>query len=201
MVPRDRRLRLALHRLPDPPGAGRSARPAGARRHRAGPALQDAADRQRDPYRQAHPRPRSAGAGSHRLRPEAARGRCLRALQDQRSAAVLPDGQHDRGRQLAALDACSTRRCAACSARRRFTQRGARRAPAADAAHARAARPRGRGLRHRRRRRAHPPRRPAGAEQPGGLPAHADRAPARSGRVPRPGRQRAQEIRAAPTAK
>ena len=37
------------------------------------------------------------------------------------------------------------------------------------------------------RRRAHPPRRPAGAEQPGGLPAHADRAPARGRRVPRPG--------------
>ena len=33
-----------------------------------------------------------------------------------------------------------------------------------------------------------PPRRPAGAEQPGGLSAHADRAAARSRRVPRPGR-------------
>ena len=52
------------------------------------------------------------------------------------------------------------------------------------------------GLRHHGRRRAHPPRRPAGAEQPGGLPAHADRAPARGGRVPRQGAQRAQEIRA-----
>ena len=36
------------------------------------------------------------------------------------------------------------------------------------------------------RRRAHPPRRPAGAEQPGGLPAHANRAAARSGGIPRP---------------
>ena len=60
-----------------------------------------------------------AGAGSHRLRPEAARGRCLRALQDQGSAAVLSDGRLDRRRQLAARRCCSTRRCAACSARRR----------------------------------------------------------------------------------
>ena len=52
---------------------------------------------------------------------------------------------------------------------------------------ARAARARGEGLRHRRRRRADPPRRSAGAEQPGGLPAHADRAAARSRRVPRAG--------------
>ena len=32
---------------------------------------------------------------------------------------VLSDGQHGRRRQFAALDACSTRRCAACSARTR----------------------------------------------------------------------------------
>ena len=37
-------------------------------------------------------------------------------------------------------------------------------------------------------RRAHPSRRPAGAEQPGGLSAHADRAAARGGRIPRAGR-------------
>ena len=47
---------------------------------------------------------------------------------------------------------------------------------------------RGRGLRHHRGRRPHPPRRPARAELAGRLPAHADRAPARGGRVPRPGR-------------
>ena len=58
---------------------------------------------------------------------------------------------------------------------------------AADGAGARAARHRGAGLRHRHRRRAHSPRRPAGAEQPGGLSAHADRAPARSAGIPRPG--------------
>ena len=42
--------------------------------------FQDPADRQRHPHRQAHPRSREPGAGSDRLRPEAARGRCLRAL-------------------------------------------------------------------------------------------------------------------------
>ena len=41
------------------------------------------------------------------------------------------------------------------------------------------------GLRHRGGRRAHPARRSAGAEQPGGLSAHADRAPARGGGIPR----------------
>ena len=40
-------------------------------------------------------------------------------------------------------------------------------------------------LRHRRRRRADPPRRSAGAEQPGGLSAHADRTPARGRGIPR----------------
>ena len=71
----------------------------------------------------------------------------------------------------------------------------------ADGEGARAARARGEGLRHRGRRRAHPPRRPAGAEQPGGLPAHADRAAARGRRVPRPGQPaRAGNPRRAPTA-
>ena len=51
-------------------------------------------------------------------------------------------------------------------------------------------------VRHRHRRRAHPPRRPAGAEQPGGLPAHEDRAPARGAEFRAQGSQRAQEIRA-----
>ncbi len=43
-------------------------------------------------------------------------------------------------------------------------------------------------LRHLGGRRADPARRPAGAEQPGGLSAHADRAPARGGGIPRAGR-------------
>ena len=45
-----------------------------------------------------------AGAGGDRLRPEAPRGRCLRALSHQRSAAVLSDASDRSGRQLAALD-------------------------------------------------------------------------------------------------
>ena len=102
------------------------------------------------------------------------------------AAEILSDGRHRRGRELAAVDPAQLG--AAPRARRGDADPGrARSARAADGARARAARQRGAGLRHRRGRRAHPPRRPAGAEQPGGLPAHADRAPARGGRVPRPG--------------
>ena len=52
------------------------------------------------------------------LRPEAAGGRCLRALSHPQSAAVLPDRQHHRGCQFAALDPAQCGACAACSARR-----------------------------------------------------------------------------------
>ena len=62
------------------------------------------------------------------------------------------------------------------------------RALSPDGAGARPARQRGAGLRHRRRRRAHSARRPAGAEQPGRVRAHEDRAPARGARIPRAGR-------------
>ena len=56
------------------------------------------------------------------------------------------------------------------------------------AAYSRTARQGSRRLRHPGGRRANPPRRSAGAEQPGGLSAHADRTRARGRRVPRPGR-------------
>ena len=143
----------------------------------------------------------NAGAGSHRLRPEAARGRCLRALPHQDPLRFYQTVGIDRGRQLAALDPAQLG--AAPRARRGHASPHVVRdeRAAADGAHPRAARPRGAGLRHQGRRRAHPPRRPAGAEQPGGLPAHADRAPARGGRVPRPGQPaRAGNPRAGPTA-
>ena len=81
--------------------------------------LQDAADRQRDHDRQAHPRPRESGAGGDRLRPEAPRGRRLRALPHQGSAAVLSDGRHHRAAPTRSSRSCSTRRCGACSARPR----------------------------------------------------------------------------------
>ncbi len=83
IVAPDHRLRHLVHGLSDPAGAGGAAGPAGARHHRARLALQDPADRQRDPYRQAHSRSRESGAGGDRLRPEAAGGRCLRALPHQ----------------------------------------------------------------------------------------------------------------------
>ena len=81
--------------------------------------LQGAVDRQRDRHRQAHPRSRKPGAGGDRLRPEAPRGRRLRALSHQGSAAVLSDGRHDRRAPTRSSRSCSTRRCGACSARRR----------------------------------------------------------------------------------
>ena len=61
----------------------------------------------------------------------------------------------------------------------------ARRSFGADGPHPRSARPRRAGLRHCRGRRAHPPSRSAGAEQPGGLSAHADRTPTRGRGIPR----------------
>ena len=69
-----------------------------------------------------------------------------------------------------------------------FIHGGARRARSPDGADPRAARQGSRRLRHPGGRRADQACRPAGAEQPGGLPAHADRAAARSRRIPRPGR-------------
>ena len=76
---------------------------------------------------------------------------------------------------------------AAQRARRRHAgRRGAQHARATDVAGARRPRSRGAAVRHSSRRRAHPPRRSAGAEQPSGLPAHANRAAARSSRIPRP---------------
>jgi HflK protein len=52
--------------------------------------------------RQPHPRSRPAVAGNHRLGPEAARCRCLHALPDLRSAALLSGGQQHPARQFAA---------------------------------------------------------------------------------------------------
>ena len=192
----DRRLRRSVHRLSDPPGAGGAAGPAGARGHRAGIAFQDPADRQRHPYRQAHPRSRKPGAGGDRLRPEALGGRCLRALPHQGPAEILPDRRHRRWSEPAAVDLAQLG-AAPRAGRSHADPGGARSARDPHGAGARAARQRGAGVRHLGGRRAHSPRRLAGAEQPGGLSAHADRAPARS----RPefraqGTQRAQEIRA-----
>ena len=131
-----------LHGLSDAPGDRRPARPAGRRHHAAGTALQDAADRQRDPHRQAHSRSRKSGAGSDRVRSEAARGRRLRALQDHRRAAVLSDGQLGRRRQFAALDLAQLG--AAPRARREHADAcRPRRACRADGEGARAARARG----------------------------------------------------------
>ena len=106
------------------------------------------------------------------------------------SAALLPDARLESRRQFAARDPAQLG--AAPRARRGdLHPGGARRARRADGAHPRSDQPRGRELRHSGGGRAHPARRPAGAEQPGGLSAHADRAPARGGRVPRPGQPEA----------
>ena len=52
--------------------------------------------------REAHARPRFAAAGDHRVRPEAAGGRCVRALPHRRPAAVLPGARHTPDRPTAA---------------------------------------------------------------------------------------------------
>ena len=110
---------VAVHRLSDAARARGPARPAGARRHRAGPELQDAADRQRDLCRQAHPRSGKRRAGSDRLGPEAARGRRLRALPHQATRCCSISRSARSRARTRGSPRCSTRRCAACSARRR----------------------------------------------------------------------------------
>ena len=163
---------------------------------RAGPARQGAVHRQRDRYRQAHPRSGSAGAGSDRLRPEAAGGRRLRALPHPGSAALLPDAGLDPAAPIRSSPSCSIRRCAGCSARRPSSsvvrdQRAELMARIRELVDHEAT-----ALRHPGGGRAHPARRPAGAEQPGGLSAHADRsASARRPSTARKAPQQAQEIR------
>ncbi len=93
---------------------------------------------------------------------------------------VGPDGAELAARDSAQLGAAARAR------RGDARRRGARQARGTDGADARSARSRRAAVRHPGRRRAHPPRRSAGAEQPGGLSAHADRTAARGGRVPRP---------------
>ena len=105
-------------------------------------------------------------------------------------------GRHRSRAPIRGCPPCSIPRCAACSARRPSPRWCATSAQQLMARVREQLDERGAGLRHHDRRCAHPPRRPAGAEQPGGLPAHADRAPARGRRIPRQGSQRAQEIRA-----
>ena len=74
---RDRGLSIDLHHQPDRAGPGAPLRPGRARGEGSRALLQAAADRQRRPFRQAHPRPRLAAARDHRFGPEAARGGCL----------------------------------------------------------------------------------------------------------------------------
>ena len=160
-----------------------------------GPELQGAVHRHRDQHRQAHPRSGKSVAGSHRFRPEAARGRRLRPLPDQERAALLSEHRLDPGRQHPAHHAVE-RGAAPRAGRGHLHQRGARRTREPDGADPRPARQGGRSVRHPGGRRAYPPRRPAGAEQPGGLQAHADRAcSARPQEFRAQGGQKAQEIR------
>ena len=79
---------------------------------------------------------------------------------------------------------CSTRRCGGCSAKSTLTQVVRDQREQLMSRVREQLDTRGAGLRHRHRRRAHSPRRSAGAEQPGGLPAHDHRAPARGAGIP-----------------
>ena len=154
-----------------------------------GPQREGAVHRQRDLYRQAHSRPRIAGAGSDRLADSNRRSGSWSMPSRATASSIRCKFYQTVGPRPAPIRSsrsCSTRRCAACSARPRSSTWCATSASELMAQHARPARSRGAAVRHSGRRRAHPPRRPAGAEQPGGLPAHADRAAARGGRVPRP---------------
>ena len=88
-------------------------------------------------------------------------------------------------------------RCAACSATSRCSTVLSPRAPALMAEIRERGQPGDRAVRHRGHRRAHQARRPAGREQPGDLPAHADRARPRGQAVPAPRAPRSrQRIRA-----
>src|SRR5499425_2322824 len=100
----DRGLRHAVHGLPDPSGAGGAAGQPAARHHRAGTSRQGPDFRQRHQHRQTHSRPGKPGAGGHRLGPEAAGRRRIRALSDQQRVEVLSDHRNGRSRELAALD-------------------------------------------------------------------------------------------------
>src|SRR5215813_13719091 len=100
----DRGLRHAVHGLPDPSGAGGAAGQPAARHHRAGTSRQGSDFRQRHQHRQTHSRPGKPGAGGHRLGPEAAGRRRIRALSDQQRVEVLSDHRNGRSRELAALD-------------------------------------------------------------------------------------------------
>ena len=180
----DRRLSARVHALSDASGAGVASGQAAGGAHRSGPARESAVHRQRRLCRQAHPRSGSSGAGSHRLRPEAAGGGCLRALPHSRRVALLSDARLQNRRRFPARHPAQFG-AAARAGRGDLHPGRARPARRADGAHPRSDRSRGGGLRHPGGRRAHTARRSAGAEQPGGLQAHADRAPARGGRVPR----------------
>jgi membrane protease subunit HflK len=166
-----------------------------ARHHRARAQRESAVHRQRDLYRQAHSRRRIAGAGGDRLQPgqfvpgagEAGERLVVDAFARYRIADPLKFYQTVG--PTAPIRSCDSAQLGAAPRARRghACRRGAQQARAADGADARSARSRCAAVRHSRRRRAYPPRRSAGTEQPGGLPAHADRTAARGGRVPRPG--------------
>ena len=132
---RARRLSHAVHRQPDRAGAGARVRQAEARHHRAGSSIQDPVHSERRVLRQAHPRPRHCLARGDRLRPEAARGRCLRALQDRRSVAVLPDRSATSRVANSRLGALLEVLAEARARRRELPDRRARQARRADAHH------------------------------------------------------------------
>ena len=149
-----------------------------ARPHRrAGPLFQVAVHRYGRLYRQAHSRARQRAPGSAGVGQPAARGRRLRPLQDRRSAAVLSIGLQRARRRRAA------RRHAELGAAPHAVggldhRHRARQARRADGRYPRSDDRRRQALRPRRHRRPDQARRPSGRELRGGVPAHADRAPA-----------------------
>ena len=101
----------AVHRASDAAGAGPAVRQPQADHHRARAAHEDPVHPERDLHRSPRARLRRDLGGDHPRRSEAARGRCVRALSDRRSAALLSVGgqrggvprphQHHPGRFVA----------------------------------------------------------------------------------------------------
>ena len=147
-------------------------------RHRAGPgpAPQGAVHPAGGVFRQARARLRRAVGGAGAGRPEAARGRRLRPLPDRRPAARSASRSAARRRSAAGWSRSSSPACAACWARRRCSRCcRSDRTQLMNRIKTRGQQVAGR-VRRRAGGRAHQARRPAAGEQPGDLPADADRA-------------------------
>ena len=152
--------------------------------HRAGAALQVPVHPECRVFRQAHPRHRHRLARGDRLRSEAARRRRLRALQIVDPLLFFQSVRDERiaNSRLGAILEASLRRVLGGAT---FADVVRDKREELMRTIATPGQPGGEPLRRQDRRRPHQARRPARGEHAGDLSAHADRAAARGGRVPR----------------